>query len=349
MGNTNWSTAIDLDDQAELPNNETALPSALKPFEYLQNNARKYDFYQLVELIHDLAEADPGSEEWEMNCQLLFSANPSLGFASSDVSSLQSISAERQQLETNFLGLNGAHSPLPGFLLDQIATESEKGLRRAFLDFFNNRLLSLVYRIWRKYRYYIRYKPNASDDFSDQLFSLVGLADKDLQGKTALNKSKMLAYAGTLAGRSRSPQVVAGIIAHYFDLQHVSIRQWELRTVAIENDQRMQLGINKCELGEDVTLGSKVEDRSGKFVIEISNLTYSRFNDFLPTGKEYEPFCRLVEFVLREQLAYDLELELKEEEVPEMCIKQQSTNSLGCSSFLGGPSYNRRVKIQICP
>ncbi|WP_328717679.1 type VI secretion system baseplate subunit TssG [Halomonas elongata] len=53
----------------------------------------------------------------------------------------------------------------------------------------------------------MRYQDGASDGFSAAIFALVGLADSDLRVETPINWSKMLAYAGLLAGRSRSPEV----------------------------------------------------------------------------------------------------------------------------------------------
>ena len=339
MGNTSGSTTFDLtlDD----------IYSASEKVAILQQQARSYDFYQLVELLQRLADQDPDSEGWETNCRLLFKANPSLGFAASDISKLELLEQGGFCIETNFFGLNGAQSPLPGFLLEQIATESETGVRRHFLDFFNNRLLALVYRIWRKYRYYIRFQENASDGFSSQLFAFVGLADDELRGETAINWGKMLSYAGTLAGRSRSPQVVAGIVSHCFDLENVSIRQWEERSVVIPTHQRMCLGMANSVLGESTIIGSTVRDCTGKFVVEIKGLTQKRFNDFLPSGKEYQSFCKLVEFILREQMAFDLELELKEDEVPLLNLGKNSTISLGWSSFLGQVDKDRNVCIQV--
>lgn len=313
----------------------------------LPKDVRSYNFYQLVELLHKLDGTDPEDEEWESTCKLLFSASSSLGFAASDVSAIERMSDERCRLETTFLGLNGSQSPLPGFFLEQIATEGDEGLRKCFLDFFNHRLISLVYRIWRKYRYYIRFKDNASDAFSAQLFALVGLADQRLRSETSINWCKMLAYAGMLAGRSRSPQVVSGIVAHCFDLEDVSIKQWQVRKVDIPPEQRLLLGKMNSELGQDTVIGSHVRDCTGKFVVCLKQLTQERFRDFLPTGNEYQPFCKLIEFILREQMAYDLELELKPDETFPVCLDKKHGALLGWSSFMGNITPNRRVRIQI--
>ena len=310
----------------------------------LVKDARVYSFFQLVELLQKHKGLNPEDEEWERECQLVFSANPSLGFAASDISSLDQVNDHTVML-TNFLGLAGSQSPLPAFITEQLLHEEPGGIKRPFLDFFNNRLIALVYRIWRKYRYYVRFQPGAEDQFSAQLFALVGLGDTQLRGETPINWCKMLAYAGTLAGRSRSPTVVAGIIAHCFDLEYVEIRQWVTRKVMIAKAQQMSLGGLNGRLGEDTVIGESVFDCNGKFVICIRDLTRERFNDFLPVGKEYQPLCKLVEFILREQMAFDLELSMTDEETPALQLGQQV--ALGWTSFLGEDLQDKRVLIQV--
>lgn len=336
MGNTDRDATTDLTLDQRLTHH-TSLPS----------NVSAYNFYQLVELLQKLNQFNPESEDWERQCQLVFSANPSLGFSPSDVASLQSKDEQHLVMLTNFFGLSGAQSPLPGFILEQLINEEPGDVKRAFLDFFNNRLINLVYRIWRKYRYYVRFQPDAQDKFSAQLFALVGLGDPELRGETPINWCKMLAYAGTLAGRSRSPQVVAGIIAHCFDLKKVHIRQWVRRRVLIDRNQQSSLGKQNAQLGVNSMLGESVMDCSGKFVVCIHNLSRERFYDFLPSGKEFQPLCKLIEFILREQMAYDLELAMDENVAPKLRLIADSGIALGWTSFLGKQSRNNHVLIQV--
>ncbi|SHG08497.1 type VI secretion system baseplate subunit TssG [Vibrio gazogenes] len=336
MGNPDRDAAADIDSAQK--------KQALIP---IPDKVRSYNFFQLVELLQKLQCSNPEDEDWERVCRLIFSANPSLGFSPADVKDLTQFDDEHLILQTNFFGLTGSQSPLPGFILEQLAVEDPGGFKRPFLDFFNNRLINLVYRIWRKYRYYVRFQDDAQDLFSQQLFALVGLADPDLRGDTPINWCKMLAYAGVLAGRSRSPQVVAGIIAHCFDLEDVSIRQWEKRRVMIDPSQQLSLGQQNGNLGMNTVIGESVMDCNGKFVICIKGLSRERFADFLPIGKEFQPLCKLVEFVLREQMAYDLELSMDEKEVPVLRLDSQDSVALGWYSFLGSGEREKNVLIQV--
>ena len=83
-------------------------------------------------------------------------------------------------------------SPLPGYYLEDLAWEAgqDLGIRRHFLDFFNHRLVTLFHRSWRKYRYYVRFRPGASDGFSDLIYALVGLGDSRLREATPVNWSR---------------------------------------------------------------------------------------------------------------------------------------------------------------
>ncbi|SDX68878.1 type VI secretion system baseplate subunit TssG [Marinobacter mobilis] len=316
-------------------------------------NARRYSFFQLVDLIHRHHgdDLERGVDQRPSQERIRFSASAGLGFPGSDVVSALSPEHEHApyQMEVSFLGLHGSQSPLPGYYLEDLAWEAgqQTGIRRHFLDFFNHRLLTLFHRSWRKYRYYVRYQPGASDGFSDHIFALVGLGDRHLRGETPVPWSKMLAYAGLMAGRSRSPDVVSGIVAHCFDLERVDIEQWVLRKVAIPRDQQTALGRSNASLGVDTLAGRSVRDRSGKFVLRLQDLSKERFADFLPNGRDHQRLVKLVEFCTRDQLAYDLELVMRNQDVRPMKLGQEMR--LGWNSFVE-PDKAREtpaVRIQI--
>ncbi|WP_447529919.1 MULTISPECIES: type VI secretion system baseplate subunit TssG [unclassified Vreelandella] len=337
----------------ELTSGAAAPDVALAP---LLNRARRFDFFQLVELLHhrhgDDLEQRPGGSV-PVFSRVRYKSSASLGFPGSDVLALGLDEHGQYAMEVSFLGLQGSQSPLPSYYLEALAHESahQEGNAGAFLDFFNHRLLTLMHRNWRKYRHYVRYQDNAEDGFSASVFALVGLADANLRGETPINWSKMLAYAGLLAGRSRSPEVVCGIVSHCFDLEQVEIEQWVKRWVEIPLDQRSRTGMSGMTLGEDVVAGERVADVQGKFALCLRGLSLERFRDFLPDGQEHDPLKTLVSFVLREPLAYDLELELLESAVKPMRLGDAGSCQLGWTTFVdpegGEESTRRRVRIQM--
>lgn len=318
--------------------------------------ARRYEFYQLVELLHrhhgdDLEQRHGGSVPSFQRVR--YNASASLGFPSSDVLALRESQEGQYEMQVSFLGLQGSQSPLPGYYLETLAHSAahKEGAAGDFLDFFNHRLLTLAHRNWRKYRHYVRYQDDAKDGFSAAIFALVGLADSDLRVETPINWSKMLAYAGLLAGRSRSPDVVCGIVGHCFDLASVEIDEWVMRWVEIPADQRSRTGMAGMTLGEDMVAGERVADVKGKFALCLRGLSLARFRDFLPDGEEHKPLRTLVSFVLREPLAYDLELELLESEVKPMRLGDAGSCQLGWTTFVDPESDDstarRCVRIQM--
>lgn len=342
----------------ELASGAAASDVALAP---LLNGARRYEFFQLVELLHrhhgdDLEQRRGGSVPAFQRVR--YTASASLGFPGSDVLALDVNEQGQYTLQVSFLGLQGAQSPLPSYYLEALAHESahKEGSAGDFLDFFNHRLLTLMHRSWRKYRHFVRYQDDAKDGFSAAVFALVGLADDNLRGETPINWSKMLAYAGLLAGRSRSPEVVCGIVSHCFDLARfdlarVEIEQWVKRWVEIPLDQRSRAGLGAMTLGQDMVAGERVADVQGKFALCLRGLTLERFRDFLPDGQEHAPLKTLVSFVLREPLAYDLEIELLESEVKPMRLGDAGSCQLGWTTFVDPESdeesTRRRVRIQM--
>ena len=302
--------------------------------------AHQYNFFQLLERLHGL-HGDDLEPRWPGQAtrrRVRLGCDPRLTFPVSDVYKAERMpeEADRYRVSTTFMGLHGTDSPLPSYYLEQVAYEHAHGIgvRPAFLDFFNHYLLSLLHRIWRKYRYYIRFQPGASDGFSQYIFALLGLNDKQLRGDTALPWSRLLSFAGVIASRSRAPGTVAGIIAHCFDLTQVHIREFETRSVPTTTKQRVSLGRSNGELGSSFMVGSRTQTRSSKFTIVISELDQNQLRDLLPSGINFNRLRALIDFLLRDGLAYDLELHLKQNALSPFCLHRSQGAHLGWTSFV---------------
>ncbi|MDR0218896.1 MAG: type VI secretion system baseplate subunit TssG [Enterobacteriaceae bacterium] len=327
----------------------------------LEVDIARYNFYQLVELINKLAVAweKTGETDWPDREAIRFKSSASLAFPTRDVISLTQNAQGRFEMEVSFLGLHGSQSPMPGYYLDSLAWEDAQGENRLtdFLNLFNHRLITLLHRVWRKYRYYICFENGGSDSFSQRMFSLVGLGSDVNRRLLNINHSKMLAYAGLLASPGRSPEVICSLVSHCFDLHDVTLHGWQFRKVTIPDDQQNRLGRqNKglrvgdkelSVLGMNFVIGTWIGDYSGKFLLSINNLTRDRFLSFLPDGKNYLPLVMFISFIMRSQFAWELRLGLAENQAGGMVLGTKQNNHLGWTSFLGEPEQKPFVTISV--
>jgi type VI secretion system protein ImpH len=309
----------------------------------LLRKPHQFDFYQAVNiLLAAKPEALPpgriGPTEQE---PVRFRSHASLAFPSCDVERVERLqnqggSGPAYRMTVNFMGLYGSVSPLPVFYTeDLIAGNEEESNQRDFLDLFNHRMISLVYRSWEKYRYYIQFQPDATDRFSQWMYALVGLGGKVQREGLQLDWERLLAYIGLFSMRSRSALTLARIISHYFKGLPVAIQQCVERWVVIDHTQHARLGKHNCSLARDCTIGERVRDRSGKFRLCIGALDFTLFRRYLPDGPDYRPLLDLVRFSLRDQLEFDIRLTLMQDEVPDLDLAADNPCRLGWSTWLG--------------
>lgn len=327
-------------------------------------DVRGMNFFVLMESLYRRyggADREPSLRTEPEQEVVLFKSDASIAFPVSDLSTLERSDSGQFTLTTKFLGFSGSQSPLPGYYLDRMAHESaqnEEGLN-AFLDLFSHRWTQFAYHAWRKYRYYICFRNGGTDSFSQRMYALVGLGNPSVRDRLAINHSKMLAYAGILATPGRSPDVVSNLVSHCFDLADVSIENWQLRKVAVDPAQQNRLGVRnpkrktagyvpgRSVIGVNFTLGARVPDRSGKFLLRIGNLTMARYLSFLPEGENHQALIMFVSFLLRDQFAWDLQLSLAPEQAKGMRLGDRSRSCIGRTAFIGLPKAPPSVTLHI--
>lgn len=126
-------------------------------------------------------------------------------FASSEVESLLD-DPQQPVLSTPVFGLGGPDGPLPYAYqewLQQRARQKDHAPAE-FLDLFQHRLLSLLYRVLRKHRVALGFAVPAATPVQAQLRALSGLLPKALQERLALPDSAVLARTALFAGGRRS-------------------------------------------------------------------------------------------------------------------------------------------------
>uniref|UniRef100_E1TC43 Type VI secretion protein, VC_A0111 family n=1 Tax=Burkholderia sp. (strain CCGE1003) TaxID=640512 RepID=E1TC43_BURSG len=117
-------------------------------------------------------------------------------------------------VRTTFMGLYGVDAAVPPHMIDDIALREEGHERvEAFLDRFNHRLVTLLYRAWKKYRYAESFRPGGSDTHSRNLLCLVGFGWGSKPERAGVPDCRMLALLGLLSLKTRTAEGLAGVIA----------------------------------------------------------------------------------------------------------------------------------------
>ncbi len=301
---------------------------------------REYSVFQAVLLTLDvLRKAHPDLNVDQLYDQIEFQANPGLGFPGSDIDRVEYFHEHgllRARIRLNLLGLSGSASPLPAFYAEQSLGDNDAGNpTRMFLDLLNHRLHRLITPIWQRYRYRASFQKGAVDPFSQRLFALIGLAGIPIREARDINWKRLLPYLGLLSLRAHSAALIEAVLRYYFKHLELSIEQCLPRAVGILEDQLNQLGVANSAMGQDLVLGERVSDRSGKFRIHIRELSWQRFHEFLPIGTGYQPLGALVRFSLRDPLSYDIRLALRQEDIRDLRLGDQSDCRLGWTTWLG--------------
>jgi type VI secretion system protein ImpH len=255
-------------------------------------------------------------------------------------------------MTVNFMGLAGASGPLPMPLTEVVIERTRKGdgAARDFLDIFNHRLVSLLYRIRKLHRVGLDTRPPGEDAFARLLFSVIGLGTPNLHARMQVKDRALLFYAGLLGQRQRSMAGLERLLSDYFGIgvrgtqsvgrwlplepeqctvlgswQTLEPERWEQWTV--RGERRRGQGLGECAV-----IGRRVWDQQGAFELDLGPLTHAQFLDFLPTGWAFRPLCDLVRFYVGDDLDFSFRLTLKAGETAETRL---SGAQLGSTSRLG--------------
>lgn len=321
----------------------------------LLTNAPAFSFAQLVTLLEAVSrDSIPighlGPPERE---GVRLRVNPSMAFPPADVDCVSAPGesahgpSKHFEVAVNFLGLTGSATPLPPHYAEEILWDGdEEGNVRDFLDLFHHRLLSLFYRSWKKYRYYIQYQPGGTDAYSRWLLSLIGLGHLRLDRDTTLDGDRLLSYLGLLSMRSHSASALTGIVSHYFGGVRVHITQCVPREVDVPRYQRNALGVANTSLGDSLVLGARGVDRGSKFRLTLGPLGNKEFFAFVPGGEHFRPLRELISLVMSGLLEFDVELVTQADQVPRLALAADCPCRLGWSSWLGNPAEQQLCVLQ---
>ncbi|MDP2800824.1 MAG: type VI secretion system baseplate subunit TssG, partial [Phreatobacter sp.] len=137
------------------------------------------NFFKLASQIEQLVPDSPpiGSTVAPRLEAVRFRANPTLGFPAGEIAAIVPRDGEPRRLDVfvNLLGLHGPSSPLAPHYTERVMHADGTSTVGDFLDFFNHRLLGLLYQSWKMQRHELRFESGGGDRTSAAMAALMGL------------------------------------------------------------------------------------------------------------------------------------------------------------------------------
>lgn len=300
------------------------------------------NFFKLasqLEAIHP--DAPPiGSTQSARAEKARFRANPTLGFPAREIARIDPPAAEGDRLDiyVNLLGLHGPSSPLAPHFTERVMFADAPSTVGDFFDFFNHRLLSLLYQVWKRQRHELRFESGGRDRTSAAVAALMGLPVHDDE-EDARRRIALLPYVGLLCLHNRSHRALAAVVSHIFSCG-CEVEEFVPRDVAIPEDGRVALG-SIGTLGEDFVIGETIRDMTSQFVLRLGPLSRERFQEMLPGRPAHQQIGVLVQLVICDPLLWRLSLTLAPGEARPW---QLGEGELGWSTW-SDPSAGETVEV----
>ncbi|MDJ0943326.1 MAG: type VI secretion system baseplate subunit TssG [Kiloniellales bacterium] len=269
---------------------------------------------------------------------------PSLNFAGAALARFDTDGGNRRpRLLGYYFGLLGPNGPLPLHLTEHVydrARNARDTTLSSFLDLFHHRMLSLFYRAWANSSPTVSFDRPRADRFGTYLGSLFGLGTASLRDRDAMPDLAKLHFTGRLACQARHPDGLQAMIGEFFRVA-VEIREFLGEWIVIPESSRCFLGRSpeSGQLGRTAVAGAQAWSGQHKIGIVLGPLAYGDFQRFLPGGESLARLVALVRNYIGDELAWDLKLVLKKDEVPEINLGQ--SGRLGWTTWLGDWSFDR--------
>ncbi len=278
-----------------------------------------------------------------------FGVHTTLSFPASEIQSYTEVKDGPDRLTVNFMGLSTMNGPLPHpyaeLLLER--TRAKDYAMGEFFDIFNHRIISLFYRGWKKYRFYIAYEQSRGNDdlVTRSLFDLLGLGTEGLRGRMQIEDEATIYYAGLLAQTRRTAQGLKQILIDFFNVP-IEVTQFTgtWNRLAIRDRTYLNYGSSDSErLGFATVLGDEVWDQQGTLTVRIGPMPLTRYLDFLPGAAAHGKLAAWLHFYGRREFDFVVQLVLLREDVPAVLLtsEEHGMARLGFASWLKNRPFGR--------
>lgn len=301
--------------------------------------SHEYTFFQAMRLLRLLGASpeipsDPSDHRARIPVRIR--PNNSLAFPAADIAAIEEDGeGPGFRMTANFLGLYGHSSPLPTFYTEEMIDEAgaDESVSRDFLDIYNHHIYNLFYQCCKKYNLFFLVGEEQSDEVMERLFCAIGIADPKARKKLEI-AIELCRYIGLIMQRPHSAWGLETMLRDAFGGIPVKVNQCFKRIVKIKPNQLVQLGGNVGVLGYDTVIGTQIEDRMGKFRLQIGPVTLDDFNSLLPGNPGCKKLAAITQFYKVDPLECDVELILAKDECRTACLGSPQMSRLGLDTWV---------------
>ncbi len=277
--------------------------------EALENHPEQFDFFQAVRLLQlSLQQSNHVDPESAIGSEIRFTSSLSLTFPTSEIESIRikqptvhddldlmkHQASKHYRLCPTMIGLTGPLGALPVVYtqgLNAQITLKQDSAAAAFLDLFNNRLISLFFKAATRYSLPLQYEIKGRYAYLDHLHALAGYTPTQSSEPTI--DEAFAQFGGLIQGQQASGENLRQVLSSYLN-ETVSIDQFIPEWFEIPEDQRTYLGGNFSQLGQTTFCGARVQQIDSRIRLHIGPLSEQAYDALLPNGKSYLAMKQLI-------------------------------------------------------
>lgn len=304
-----------------------------------------FGFFEVVRFLNERwpDAPSPGGKGPYSKERIRFVQDPSMGFPAGDLRNVcrdPDVPYERFVVQSTFLGLSGAGTPLPASLVSELCIQDESlDCERAYLDWIHHRLYGLLYQASHRLSE-IRQLPSAGDGrMTHPQLELVApaLGQGASTGAQDVGQFNLLDIAPVVAQANASLEVVEMALARGLEpylgaKSRIEICPMTGAWAPLQAQDRWSLGAKTTLLGENTMLGEQAWVRSLGVTVCIYDLPWELYQSHWV--QDQAPLMRLralCELLVAEPLEWKLDIEVVELPVHGWTLGQ---DALGASSWL---------------
>jgi len=317
-------------------------------------DASAFDFYQAVRVLSVLHSDKEESRPLQL-LPVRFRSQMDANFPGADIHAVTLGSARDPfaEMVVEFLGLAGAHGPLPAVYTEQMLRRGDSALRD-FLNIFNHRLIVLVYHIHEMHHPELTHQAPDQGLAANHIFAMFGWGrdpDSAIRNRLAFPDRALLNYSGLLAQRPRSAVGLQILMGDYFQVP-VAVEEFCGAWFDLSADQWTRMGTSGSganqALGNGAILGKRVWDQNAGVTIRLGPLDLKTFKKFLPGGAAYKALGDLARVYLGDEIDCSFKLELRDDQIPwtELHRAANSSVALGRLSWLHSGRSGDSAQVQ---